>query len=112
MVKSLKISEIFASELVHLRYGHPLWHPEPTKFGEVQIGDVGYIDDGAFYRLFNATLPGDDPTNKGGVPEDFVPLRLPTELRHIQHNVVKPGEPLKSDSIRKRKAEMSASVPT
>ena len=36
-----------------LRYGYALWHPEPHKTGEAQIGDVGYIREGAFIRLFN-----------------------------------------------------------
>lgn len=112
MVKSLKASEIYASQLVHLGYGHPLWHPEPTKFGDVEIGDVGYVDDGCFYRLFNAIRSMDDPANKDGVPADFIPLRLRDELRHRQTNVVKPGEPLKSDSVQKRKAVLSAELPT
>ena len=112
MVKSLKASEIYASQLVHLGYGHPLWRPEPTKFGDVEIGDVGFIDDGCFYRLFNAIRSKDDPINKDGVPINFEPLRLPPEQRHLSYQVVKPGEPLCSDSVRKVKAEINTSSTT
>ncbi|KAJ7510522.1 hypothetical protein B0H11DRAFT_1192382 [Mycena galericulata] len=31
-------------------------------YEEVQVGDVGYIRDGAFHRLFHAILPADDPS--------------------------------------------------
>ena len=36
-----------------LHYGYALWHPEPHRSGEPQIGDVGYTREGAFIRLFN-----------------------------------------------------------
>ena len=43
-----------AHSLSNIKLGYPLWQPEPHTSGEVQIGDIGYIDgDGAFVRLFN-----------------------------------------------------------
>ena len=36
--------------------GYPLWFPEPHDTGEPQIGDVGYLEDGAFVRLFNINV--------------------------------------------------------
>ena len=112
MVKSLKASEIYASQLVHLGYGHPLWYPEPTKSGDVEIGDVGYIDDGHFYRLFNACRARSHPLNKDGVPDGFKPLRLPVELTRDRFEVVKPGDSLCSDSVRKVKVEMNLEAST
>ncbi|EKM58873.1 uncharacterized protein PHACADRAFT_248974 [Phanerochaete carnosa HHB-10118-sp] len=44
---------IYSSSLETLCLGHALWYPEPHVTGEVQIGDVGFIRDGAFVRLFN-----------------------------------------------------------
>ncbi|EMD33957.1 hypothetical protein CERSUDRAFT_107747 [Gelatoporia subvermispora B] len=41
----------------------PLWEPERTKYGEVEIGDVGYLHNGGFYRLFNATFLASNPIN-------------------------------------------------
>ena len=60
----------------------PLWIPEPSKFGEVLIGDVGYVYNGAFYRLFNVTCPADHPANHGGVPDGFRVLEFDPRLLH------------------------------
>lgn len=46
-------SAVYASKLFSLGQGYALWYPEPHVTGEVQVGDVGYIDDGAFVRLLN-----------------------------------------------------------
>lgn len=46
-------SAVYASKLFSLGQGYALWYPEPHVTGEVQVGDVGYIDDGAFIRLLN-----------------------------------------------------------
>ncbi|EKM58878.1 uncharacterized protein PHACADRAFT_248980 [Phanerochaete carnosa HHB-10118-sp] len=45
--------DIYSSSLQTLCLGHALWYPEPHKSGEPQIGDVGFIREGAFIRLFN-----------------------------------------------------------
>ena len=56
--------KIFREELA-IRYpahGHALWEPDPGGLYEtVQVGDVGFIREGYFYRLFNALLPRDTP---------------------------------------------------
>lgn len=44
---------VYSSSLSSLSLGYALWHPEPHTTGELQIGDVGYVKDGAFIRLFN-----------------------------------------------------------
>ena len=49
----LSPSEIFARKLSSIQHGLPLWYPEPHGSGEVHIGDVGYINDGAFIRVLN-----------------------------------------------------------
>jgi hypothetical protein len=44
-------------------------------YNSVSIGDVGFINEGLFYRMFNVTLPWDDPSNnKLGQPEPYQPL--------------------------------------
>ena len=41
------------------------------------IGDVGYINEGTFIRMFNVTLSWDDESNKTpGEPCRYDPLRL------------------------------------
>lgn len=74
----------YAEQLVHRRYGFPLWHPEPNRYGEVEIGDVGFVSEGQFIRLFNAMRPAGDPLNTRGVPSGFVVLQ-PSE-EHLFDN--------------------------
>ncbi|KAF8265219.1 hypothetical protein EI94DRAFT_366290 [Lactarius quietus] len=52
-------------------YGHALWEPSPGDLYDVaSVGDVGYISQGRFNRLFNILLPADDPSHENfGVPE-------------------------------------------
>ncbi|KAI0086257.1 hypothetical protein BDY19DRAFT_370479 [Irpex rosettiformis] len=75
-------AEVYAEQLLPKAHGLPLWIPEPSKFGEVLIGDVGYVYDGCFYRLFNVTHPPDDDVNQGGVPEEFEVLEYDPCLLH------------------------------
>ena len=95
-------ADVYAEQLISRRHGLPLWQPEPTKFGEVLIGDVGFVQNGCFYRLFNATKLACDPINaQCGVPRDFVPLRYnETALLHTVDDYLPPG-PLYSASMRR-----------
>ncbi|KAI0248856.1 hypothetical protein BJV78DRAFT_1284407 [Lactifluus subvellereus] len=67
--------DIFRNQLAfkYPAYGHALWVPGP-----VEIGDVGFLRDGRFNRLFNALLPADDPSQGPfGVPRDYEQLTFP-----------------------------------
>ena len=45
---------VYSSGLADLHEGHALWRPEPhAGTGKPQIGDVGYMSEGAFIRLFS-----------------------------------------------------------
>lgn len=44
---------VYPTSLFTLKLGYALWYPEPHETGEPQIGDVGYVREGAFIRLFN-----------------------------------------------------------
>jgi hypothetical protein len=59
-------------------YGHALWEPSPGElYPAVEIGDVGFIREGKFHRLFNALLPADHPSHQNfGVPEHHEPLQV------------------------------------
>lgn len=65
--------DIYSKQLLPLKRGHPLWCPEPSHdFGEVRLGDVGYLSRGRFYVLFNTMHDENDPVNhKRGVPPGF-----------------------------------------
>jgi hypothetical protein len=72
--------------------GHALWDPHPGSLSPpVEIGDVGFVKDGRFSRLFNALLPGDHPSHATfGVPENYEPLQL-REQDHIDRGALSPG---------------------
>ena len=68
---------IYREQLSSKYHGLALWDPNPVENlhkqpGHVSIGDVGYLDNGAFMRIFNVTLPWDDPSNNLlGKPERY-----------------------------------------
>ncbi|KAH9020579.1 hypothetical protein EDB85DRAFT_518885 [Lactarius pseudohatsudake] len=66
-------------------YGHALWEPGPGNlYPAVEVGDVGYISQGKFRRLFNVLLPASHPSHKNfGVPEYHEQLKLNME-NHIE----------------------------
>ena len=81
--------DIFREQLAirYPSYGHALWDPgDPgpspiSRDRSVQVGDVGFVREGKFCRLFSALLPEGDPSHVLGVPESHEPL-VPTLLDH------------------------------
>lgn len=66
---------VYAQQLTMLGHGYPLWKGTPSNCQPgVQIGDVGYLSEGEFIRLFNAMAPEDDPLNSNGVPSNYTPF--------------------------------------
>ena len=57
---------VYREQLSSLYRGIALWEPEPVEdlYDKVSIGDVGYVHEGFFYRMFNVRLPWDDPLNQ------------------------------------------------
>ena len=84
-------ARVYAEQLGSLSLGHPLWFPNPTATGEVQIGDVGFLEDGSFHRLFNVMVEPDHEWNRLGPPPDFTPVKIPTHLRHHMEEYMHPG---------------------
>ncbi len=72
---------IYREQLSSQYHGLALWDPNPVEGlfndpGHVSIGDVGYLDNGAFVRIFNVKLPRDDPSNKFiEIPKGYKPLK-------------------------------------
>lgn len=94
----MDLPDIYANELLHYRFGLPLWLPEPSpEWGPIKLADVGYIADGKFYRLFNASLPADDPSHERlGVPDGFEQLK---DLETLAAEKVLDSGPLHSTTI-------------
>jgi len=73
----VKFWDVYRTELTSLHHGMALWEPRPVKvlYDTVSIGDVGYINEGLFYRMFNVTLPWNHPSNtRLGEPDCYQPL--------------------------------------
>jgi hypothetical protein len=70
--------DIYQEQLTTPNRGLALWKPKPVEdiYDHVSIGDVGYISEGSFIRLFNVTLPWDDELNRKHErgPERYNPL--------------------------------------
>jgi hypothetical protein len=67
-------STVYRDQLTALSHGLALWNPDPPKriYNNVSIGDVGYLQEGRFIRLFNVTLPWDHESNRTlGEPEPY-----------------------------------------
>jgi len=68
---------IYREQLWPLYHGFAVWKPNPVEgsYNQVSIGDVGYIYEGVFIRMFNVMLPWDDVLNrKLGKPGRYDPL--------------------------------------
>lgn len=76
---------VFRKELgsAYPTFGLPLWEPGPGGNEAVEVGDVGFVREGYFHRLFNVLHPRDHPSNQGPIPapEDHEQLEL--GLGHI-----------------------------
>ena len=65
-------------------YGHALWEPSPGEPNSpVNVGDVGFIRNGQFHRLFNALLSEDQPD----LPAHYEQL-IPRFSKHISRSTL------------------------
>ncbi|KAJ7433104.1 hypothetical protein FB451DRAFT_1155377, partial [Mycena latifolia] len=99
--------QVYSHQLRELSHGYALWCPEPCLYDEVKVGDVGYLRDGAFHRLFNATLPADHPDQTLGVPPLFQPLILPVGSMWRNDKFFDPSN-LRSSSVSEHRYGVSA----
>jgi hypothetical protein len=68
---------VYRDQLTALSLGLALWNPSPPKhiYKNVSIGDVGYLHEGTFIRMFNVMLPWNHPSNGTlGIPDPYEPL--------------------------------------
>src|SRR6267142_5191707 len=85
---------IFREELAtaYPTYGLALWEPGPGgQYQAVEVGDVGFIRQGYFQRLFNVLHPRDHPShrNPSFVPQDHE--QLEPVLGHILKGEIRAG---------------------
>lgn len=96
-------AQVYADQLRSLRHGEPLWQPEPSKRGEVRIGDVGFVNDGRFHLLFNAIHGPSDESS--ALPEGFEKLVYDEEYLEDTNERYIPPIPICSSSIVESKLE-------
>ena len=76
--------------IAHPALGYALWEPDPGEYPPVAIGDVGYIREGRFRRLFNALLPRNHPSHQD-VPDHHEPLHL-NMTNHVDRGILHPNQ--------------------
>ena len=71
-------ASIYAEQLAHLCQGYALYDPNPKDrdHEKVQLGDIGYIEDGAFVQLFNIFTDGNRVGGTRPVPDNFSSLPI------------------------------------
>ena len=106
--------DIFRDQLAirYPGYGHALWEPSPGDH-VVGVGDVGYIYEGRFHRLFNILLPADHPSHETiGVPDNHKSFK-PKVSKHIipgilpRDNFCSAGVALESDETNIKATRLS-----
>ena len=100
--------DIYAQQLYSVKYGLALYEPDPAEeYDHVRVGDVGFVQEGYFYRMFNVFHEADDSINSQGVPENFEPIE-PKFRKVVKYSQIGPGE-ICSSSIVKAGASLSIS---
>jgi len=73
-VDLLPVSKVYQDQMTNPSHGLALWNPNPPKeiYDKVSIGDVGYLHEGSFIRMFNVMLPWTHESNTTlGQPEPY-----------------------------------------
>jgi hypothetical protein len=71
------VFKVYQDQLTTLCHGLALWCPNPPKeiYDKISIGDVGYLHEGSFIRMFNVMLPWSHESNRTlGEPETYESL--------------------------------------
>jgi hypothetical protein len=87
---------VYRERLSSLYHGYALWEPAPVEdlYERVSIGDVGYVYNGFFYRMFNVTLPWSNLSNQrfgATEPENYEPMKL-EEFKYINRSRLAKGD--------------------
>ncbi|KAF8516249.1 hypothetical protein JB92DRAFT_2272739 [Gautieria morchelliformis] len=97
--------ETYYQELISRGHGHAVWDPDPGEEPAVQVADVGYMKNGTFIRLFNASKAIGDISNKLGTPEGYEPIYL----GEMKHGTLSAAEPITSETVLHRRGGVSVS---
>lgn len=88
--------ETYTKALLPKGHGQALWEPDPGTNAPVKLADVGYLQNGAFIKLFNPSEAADDPSNLFGLPLEHQPCNVgPIQRR----NPLAGGIPIYSEGV-------------
>jgi hypothetical protein len=96
--------ETYAASLVSKGHGHPLWQPNPGEYPPVELADVGYVLEGGFITLFNASVDRSDSSGSGQ-PHDHTPLLVGQIQR--KEPLPKAPEYISSEGVSNKGADMT-----
>jgi hypothetical protein len=84
---------VYREQLTSLFHGHALWEPDPANiYAQVSVGDVGYVREGCFIRMFNVLLEWNDLSNcQLCEPEPYTRLDL-GQFRNIRESRFPQGD--------------------
>ena len=101
----LSHAELYAQKQFRHKLGYALFDPNPGGlYDEVRVGDVGYVEDGAFIRLFNAFHDAYHVVNNGAhLPVPFAPIA--DEFTKTRESGSLSTRLLYSESVRNVRAE-------
>ena len=97
--------QTYATSLMAKGHGYPLWEPDPGEEPAVELTDVGYISDGGFIKLFNASAGVDDPSNSRGLPSGHIPLPVGAIQRRAP--LPKAPEYISSEGVLEKSVDLS-----
>ncbi|KAI0369595.1 hypothetical protein BV20DRAFT_357286 [Pilatotrama ljubarskyi] len=73
--------DIYAQSLMYHGRGYPLWRPEPSMLGyEMEVGDVGFLHEGAFMPLLRTRRPTIEDQPYHVVPDGYEALEVEDRL--------------------------------
>ena len=60
------VVKVYQDQISTPSQGLAIWNPSPLKetYDKVSIGDVGYLQEGSFIRIFNVILPWSHQSNR------------------------------------------------
>ena len=70
---------------------------------EIEIGDVGFLNDGSFIRFFNVVRPREHPVNSADVLKDMEEMPLSAEYSVYENTQDIPRGPLCTATVSHKK---------
>jgi len=98
--------DIYYKEMLSQGHGHAVWEADPGLDAPVDIADIGYMENGAFIRLFNASKNIGDVSNDMGNPDGYSPLHRGT----IREGTLSASSTIMSDTILQHQVEDNLSI--